>query len=214
MIEPVGLLDVDVDMWETTVLNLVSNALKYTLQGSVRVELHRRGDAVELSVADTGVGIAVEEQDRVFERFFRSSNEAGRSFEGSGIGLALVSELVKLHGGTVGVDSTPGRGSTFTVSLPAHHSSDVKDGDVWRRSSAARPRAFAVDAQRWVDHPPTNRRPDGDDAGRARVLVVDDNSDMRRYLRSLLEPEWRVSLASTGREALEHGAPGPPGPGG
>ena len=98
-IEPVGTLDVDVDVWEATVLNLVSNALKYTLQGSVRVELRRRADAVELSVADTGVGIVAEEQGRVFERFFRSSNEAGRSFEGSGIGLALVSELVKLHGG-------------------------------------------------------------------------------------------------------------------
>jgi signal transduction histidine kinase/DNA-binding response OmpR family regulator/serine phosphatase RsbU (regulator of sigma subunit) len=202
-IEPVGVLEVDVDMWEATVLNLVSNALKYTLHGSVRVELHRRDGAVELSVIDTGVGIAVEEQDRVFERFFRSSNQAGRSFEGSGIGLALVSELVKLHGGSVGVDSTPGRGSTFTVSIPARDSSEVKDGDVSRRSSAVRPRAFAADAKRWVDHPPTERVSHGDDVSRATVLVVDDNSDMRRYLRSLLGDEWRVRLASTGREALE-----------
>jgi signal transduction histidine kinase/DNA-binding response OmpR family regulator len=202
-IEQVGMLDVDVDMWEATVLNLVSNALKYTLHGSVRVQLKRRDGAVELAVADTGVGIAVEEQGRVFERFFRSSNEAGRSFEGSGIGLALVSELVKLHGGSIGVDSTPGRGSTFTVSIPARDSSEVKGGDVSRRSNAARPRAFAADAQRWVYHPPTERVSDGGDVGRATVLVVDDNGDMRRYLRSLLEAEWRVRLASTGREALE-----------
>jgi CheY-like chemotaxis protein/nitrogen-specific signal transduction histidine kinase len=201
-IEPVGLLDVDVEMWEATVLNLVSNALKYTLRGSVRVELHRRDGTVELSVADTGVGIAVAEQGRVFERFFRSSNEVGRSFEGSGIGLALASELVKLHGGSIGVSSTPGRGSTFTVNMPARDSSEVKEGDVSRRSTAVRPRALAADAQRWVDHPPTETVSDDDDAGRATVLVVDDNSDMRRYLRSLLDAEWRVRLASTGREAL------------
>jgi signal transduction histidine kinase/DNA-binding response OmpR family regulator len=201
-IEPVGLLDIDVDTWETTVLNLVSNALKYTLQGSVRVELHRRDGSVELSVADTGVGIVADEQDRVFERFFRSSNEAGRSFEGSGIGLALVSELLKIHGGSIRVDSSPARGSRFTVIMPARESSEGKDGDVSRRS-ATRPRAFAADAQRWVDGPPREPVPNGDDAGLATVLVVDDNSDMRRYLRSLLDAEWRVRLASTGREALE-----------
>ena len=77
-IEPVGMRDVDVDMWEPTVVNLVSNALKYTPGGSVRVALRSRGDVVELLVADTGIGIAREEQERVFERFFRSSNEAAR----------------------------------------------------------------------------------------------------------------------------------------
>ena len=202
-IEPVGMRDVDVDMWEPVVLNLVSNALKYTLRGSVRVALRRRDDGVELSVADTGIGIARDEQDRVFERFFRSSNEAGRSFEGSGIGLALVSELVRLHGGSIGVQSTLGAGSTFTVTVPAQPSAGVPAEAVPSRSSTARSRAFAADAQRWIDDVAANPDPGRGEAGRAAVLVADDNSDMRRYLHSLLSTEWRVKLVSTGREALE-----------
>jgi len=202
-IDPVGMRDVDVDMWEPVVLNLVSNALKYTLRGSVRVALRGRDDDVELSVADTGIGIAGDEQDRVFERFFRSSNEAGRSFEGSGIGLALVSELVRLHGGSIGVQSTLGAGSTFTVTVPARPSTSVPAQTVASRSSTARSRAFAADAQRWIDDGAASPDPGRDDASRAAVLVVDDNSDMRRYLHSLLGTEWRVKLASTGAEALE-----------
>jgi signal transduction histidine kinase/FixJ family two-component response regulator len=200
-IEAVGMVDVDVDMWESTVLNLVSNALKYTLRGSVRVALHRRERAVELSVADTGVGIARDEQGRVFERFFRSSNAAGRSFEGSGIGLALVSELVHLHGGSIAVQSTPGVGSTFTVTLPVQPSTGEQAGDVTRRSSTARSQAFAADAHRWIDDVATTS--EHDESGRATVLVADDNSDMRRYLYSLLDTEWRVRLVSSGQEALD-----------
>jgi signal transduction histidine kinase/FixJ family two-component response regulator len=202
-IEPVGMRDVDVDMWEPVVLNLVSNALKYTLRGSVRVALRRRDDGVDFSVADTGIGIARDEQDRVFERFFRSSNEAGRSFEGSGIGLALVSELVRLHGGSIGVQSTPGTGSTFTVTLPARASASPHARDVSSRSPTTRSRAFAADAQRWTEDVATDQEPGHDEAGRPAVLVVDDNSDMRRYLHSLLSAEWRVRLASTGQEALD-----------
>ena len=202
-IEPTGMLDVDVDMWESTVLNLMSNALKYTLRGSVRVTLRRLGQSVEFSVADTGIGIVPEEQDRIFERFFRSSNESGRSFEGSGIGLALVSELVHLHGGSISVHSTPDEGSTFTVTLPARVSDTGQAGDVAQRSATARSRAFAADAQRWIEDAATKQPPERDEPGRPTVLVADDNSDMRRYLVSLLDTEWRVRLASTGREALE-----------
>jgi CheY-like chemotaxis protein len=126
----------------------------------VRVALHRGERAVELSVADTGVGIARDEQGRVFERFFRSSLAAGRSFEGSGIGLALVSELVHLHGGTIAVQSTPGVGSTFTVTLPVQPSTGEQAGDVTRRSSTARSQAFAADAHRWIDDVATKQRPD------------------------------------------------------
>jgi signal transduction histidine kinase/FixJ family two-component response regulator len=202
-ISPVGTLDVDVDMWESTVLNLVSNALKYTLRGSVRVELRRPDHAVELSVTDTGVGILPDEKDRVFERFFRSTNQVGRSFEGSGIGLALVSELVQLFGGSIAVDSTAGSGSTFTVTLPVQASSAKTEIDISHRTSGARSSAFAADAQRWTEDVVRERAPDGDDTGRLSVLVVDDNKDMQRYLYSLFDLEWRVRLASTGREALD-----------
>src|SRR6185312_15076393 len=103
--------------WEKIVLNLLSNAFKFTFEGSIRVRLRRAGDRVELEVEDTGTGIAEHDLPRLFERFHRIEGARSRSFEGSGIGLALVQELVRMHGGTVQVRSQPGRGSTFTVSL-------------------------------------------------------------------------------------------------
>ena len=108
---------VDHEMWEKIVLNLLSNALKYTLEGEVIVTLVPRDTVVELSVTDTGVGIPAEELPHMFERFHRISGTVGRTIEGTGIGLSLVYELVKLHGGTISVTSEPGKGSTFTVTL-------------------------------------------------------------------------------------------------
>jgi len=109
---------VDREMWEKVVLNLISNAFKYTLAGGVAVRLEVAGDAALLSVADTGTGIPPAELPRIFERFHRIEGQRGRTYEGTGIGLSLVQELVHLHGGTVQVDSAEGRGSTFTVRLP------------------------------------------------------------------------------------------------
>jgi signal transduction histidine kinase len=98
---------VDHDMWEKIVLNLLANAFKFTFEGSIEVQLRASmaGQAVELIVRDTGVGIPESELARVFERFHRVEGQKSRSFEGSGIGLALVQELVKLHGGTIRVES-------------------------------------------------------------------------------------------------------------
>ncbi len=109
---------VDRDMWEKVVLNLISNAFKFTLQGGITVRVESDAQKVRLTVADTGVGIARDGLGRVFERFHRIEGAAGRSHEGSGIGLALVHELVKLHGGTIAVESVVGRGTTFTVDIP------------------------------------------------------------------------------------------------
>jgi signal transduction histidine kinase len=99
---------VDPEMWEKVVLNLVSNAFKFTLDGRIAVRLRAEGPHAVLSVADTGLGIPEAELPRLFERFHRVEGAQGRSFEGSGIGLALVQELVRLHGGTVGVESLHG----------------------------------------------------------------------------------------------------------
>ncbi len=109
---------VDRKMWEKIVLNLLFNAFKYTPAGEVAVSLRTGGGRVELCVRDTGVGIPEDELPRVFERFHRVHNTRGRTHEGAGIGLALVHELAKLHGGTVTVTSREGEGSAFTVSLP------------------------------------------------------------------------------------------------
>ncbi len=109
---------VDREMWEKVVLNLLSNALKFTFTGSVRLSLAAEDGQAVLRVTDTGVGIPASDMPRLFERFHRGSRTQARSHEGSGIGLALVKELVTLHGGTIGAESELGAGTTFTVRVP------------------------------------------------------------------------------------------------
>ncbi|MDQ3824752.1 MAG: HAMP domain-containing histidine kinase, partial [Actinomycetota bacterium] len=113
--EPVYL---DREMWEKVVLNLLSNALKFTFDGRITVTVRRAGESAVVTVADTGTGIPAEELPRLFERFHRIRGARARSHEGSSIGLALVAELVALHGGTITTDSTPDVGTTFTITLP------------------------------------------------------------------------------------------------
>ncbi|MET0189977.1 MAG: ATP-binding protein, partial [Pseudonocardia sediminis] len=114
----VGAVRLDPDMWEKIVLNLLSNAVKFTVAGGVTVRLTRTDGVLELRVDDSGIGIPADELPHLFRRFHRVRGTAGRSAEGSGIGLALVSELAALHGGAADVTSEPGEGSTFTVRVP------------------------------------------------------------------------------------------------
>ncbi|QFZ19479.1 SpoIIE family protein phosphatase [Saccharothrix syringae] len=219
-----GPVHVDREMWEKVVLNLLSNALKFTFDGSVRVVLRADGDSAVVTVADTGIGVPEQERARLFERFHRIDNARARSNEGSGIGLALVRELIGLHGGTITADSTEGVGTSFTIRLPfghAHLPADavVPDAEVLPGepgvvvSSTAEP--FVQEAMRWLpadgtapDRPAVDgaalqvTRPDGGDA-RTRVLIADDNADMRDYLRRLLAPGYDVTTVDDGRAALE-----------
>ena len=104
-------------MWEKIVLNLLSNAFKFTFEGRITVELRSHGDHVDLRVVDTGVGIPEADLPRMFERFHRVKHSRARTHEGTGIGLALVQELARLHGGGVTVTSQEGRGTSFTVTI-------------------------------------------------------------------------------------------------
>ena len=106
---------IDPDMWEKILLNLISNALKFTFEGKVRVSLAARGGEIELEVADTGIGIPAHELPHVFDRFHRVAGARARTQEGSGIGLALVHELARLLGGDVAVKSAVDGGTTMTV---------------------------------------------------------------------------------------------------
>jgi signal transduction histidine kinase len=99
-------------------LNLLTNAYKYTVAGGARVDVNRVDDTVRIVVADTGVGLTEEEQTRLFERFFRSSNEVVQKAGGTGLGLAITKSLIELHGGAITFESQSGKGTTFTVSLP------------------------------------------------------------------------------------------------
>ena len=218
---------VDPSMWEKIVLNLLSNAFKFTFEGEIRVTLRARGERVELAVRDTGTGIPAEELPHVFERFHRVRDARGRSHEGSGIGLALVRELVKLHGGEIDVESTPGRGSTFRLSIPVHQTQPSATGAAAGKRalapSSVGPEAFLAEIAQWSsEHEPpsagavspieasTSENPAEVAAPNARILVADDNTDMRAYIARLLSPHWHVTTVTNGVEALAAARVDPP----
>ncbi|WP_084681598.1 SpoIIE family protein phosphatase [Actinomycetospora chiangmaiensis] len=197
--------------WERIVLNLVANALKYTRAGTVAVRLRREDDRAVLTVSDTGIGIAADELPRLFERFHRIEGTWARSAEGSGIGLALVRELVEYDGGSVEVASELGVGTTFTVSMPVSATGE-ETGDVPDDGSddSDRGRALVDEAELWVPAGPTAGRPDPDRPVIGRVLVADDNADMRAYVSRLLAPRCTVVTAVDGDAALELALADPP----
>jgi len=223
---------VDRDMWEKVVLNLLSNAFKFTFDGEITVSLGRAGDNVELRVRDTGTGVPADEMPRLFERFHRVENARGRTHEGSGIGLALVQELVRLHGGSIAAESEEGRGTTFTATLPLG-SAHLPPDQIGEVRSAPKPGSgaspYVEEALRWLPDdlqgesvsrselptyqeplPTPYIRPEqvGDD--RPRVLVADDNADMREYVARLLAEHYRIQVVPDGVAALATALERPP----
>jgi PAS domain S-box-containing protein len=202
---------IDCEMWEKIVFNLLSNAFKFTFVGSITVSVQPIGEWVELAVADTGTGIPPDELPKIFTRFHRVREARGRSYEGSGIGLALVQELVKLHGGSVEVTSTVDQGSVFRVCIPtgtAHLSPERIGGKRELTPTGLRAEAYLQEMLQWlpISRPSTaeiastpSRVLDG-----ARVLVADDNADMREYLRRLLlQSGCSVAAVGDGKAALQ-----------
>ncbi len=198
---------IDHDLWEKIVLNLLSNALKFTFSGSIAVGLHWRSGQAELSITDTGVGVAAHELPRLFERFHRVEGTRARTHEGSGIGLALVHELVRLHGGTISVTSEVDRGTSFTITIPAGKAHLAEESISSERLTPTRSAhtAFVAEALRWSPSGPASLPRSPDDSGKfgARILVADDNADMRDYITRLLGSHWTVHAVSDGLEALE-----------
>jgi signal transduction histidine kinase/chemotaxis response regulator CheB len=201
---------VDPEMWEKVVANLLSNSLKFTWQGGITVSLEALHRHVQLTVQDTGIGIPAEELPHVTKRFHRVRPSAARTYEGAGIGLALVDELVRRHRGRLRVASDEGRGTTVTVWIPLDTVPPAGGADGATPGLVAS--AMAEEAERWAaapaaplpdslgDEPGEERiRPAGADA---RVLVVDDNADMRDYLRRLLAQDFDVATAFDGADAL------------
>lgn len=207
---------VDRGMWEKIVLNLISNAFKFTFEGEIEVCLKSLEGSVELTVRDTGTGIPAAELPRVFERFHRVENAQRRTYEGSGIGLALVQELARLHGGSVHVQSEFGSGTVFTVTIPYGHShlpAEHINASNSHDSSTAGATAFVQEALRWspgtaaIGQTAASVLPEHSGAEALfygkRILVADDNSDMRKYLHRLLAPYFVVQTAADGQAALE-----------
>jgi signal transduction histidine kinase len=204
---------VDRDMWEKIVPNLLSNAFKFTLAGSVEVRQREQDRQFVLEVRDTGTGIPAEELPRVFERFHRVAGARGRTHEGAGIGLSLVQQLVELHGGHITVESELGRGTCFRVTIPkghAHLPSAAVSHTPAPAGSGHDAAAHAREASRWsrqshAEAPPLQAESAHEPAvasTRASVLVVDDNPDLRAYIAGLLAPTYEVVTASDGLAAL------------
>jgi PAS domain S-box-containing protein len=214
-----SMVHVDRDMWEKIVLNLVSNAFKFTFEGAITVQMRASDDGrcAELIVRDTGVGIPEGELPRLFERFHRVEGQKSRSFEGSGIGLALVQELVRLHNGTIRVHSAVGVGTAITVTIPfgtAHLSAERINVQRSRPTTSMRAEAYVEEALRWLPDSASSAGDVGaleDDAplptfpakaDGTRVLVADDNADMRNYLQRLLGARWQVEAVPDGATAF------------
>ena len=206
---------VDREMWEKIVLNLVSNAFKFTFEGRIEVRLRQTPDGARLTVKDTGTGIPEGELPHLFERFHRVRGARGRTFEGSGIGLSLVQQLVGLHGGTVEVASKLNEGSTFSVTIPrgrAHLPATRVGAERSQASTRLHGGAYVQELMGWLsdDERPVSQPDPGEVAdlapdveGRPRIVLADDNADMRSYLSRLLAPHYEIEAVSDGRQALE-----------
>ncbi|MCU0680841.1 MAG: ATP-binding protein [Polyangiaceae bacterium] len=219
---------VDRDMWEKIVLNLVSNAFKFTFEGEVAVSLRAEGGRAVLRVRDTGTGVPPDEVPHLFERFHRVTGAKSRSHEGTGIGLALVHELVRMHQGTIEVASELGAGTTFTVALPLgqeHLAAERVQAPRGVNQTSSGATAFAQEALRWLphegerlgaEHATLGSReaslpwPNWKGASPARILFADDNADMRDYVERLLRDHWRVEVVPDGAAALEAARRAPP----
>jgi signal transduction histidine kinase len=191
---------VDREMWEKIVLNLLSNALKFTFQGTITIALRGAEDGARLTVSDTGVGIAAEALPRLFERFRRIEEPRARSREGSGIGLALVQELVRLHDGRLDVQSVSGIGTMFGVTVPF----GARPTSIDDPAAPATPTAMAYvsEAMQWLQTMPPAEAEGAVDR-HVHILIVDDNADMASYLRRLLSKRWSVACAPDGMAALD-----------
>ena len=212
------LVYVDHEMWEKIILNLVSNAFKHTFEGGITVTLRRHETTVDIAIQDTGVGIPIDELPHVFERFHQVKGTVRRTIEGTGIGLSLVQELVKLHGGTISVASTLGKGSTFTISLPLGAAHLPQERIIERQTlatplsnaqvymdEAIRVLAGQEDVGIFLDMPfsadegqPVNTA----STSAARILFADDNADMREYVSRLLRHRYTLQTVPDGQAAL------------
>ncbi|HEY4253667.1 MAG TPA: ATP-binding protein, partial [Roseomonas sp.] len=210
---------VDRGMWEKIVLNLVSNAFKFTFEGEIAVVFRQEGGSAILEVRDTGTGIPAAELPRIFSRFHRVEGARGRTFEGSGIGLALVKELVETHGGVIQAASEEGRGTIFTVTVPlgsAHLPQDRIRAEPARAAPPMAAQAFVEEALSWlpemdvpadaieIGNPVFGDGGAGTEPGRrSRILLADDNADMRDYICRLLSARHDCQAVADGAEALD-----------
>ncbi len=204
---------VDREMWEKIVFNLLSNAFKSTFVGEITVTLRSTNEQVELLVSDTGIGIPTDELPHIFERFHRVKEAKGRTCEGTGIGLSLVQDLARLHGGTVEVTSIVGQGSCFKVAIPkgaSHLPQDrISSNADPATSKALRVAPVAKDVLSWLPDRGVRKLEKNTSVQShphscpTRILLADDNADMREYIKRILSESYEVETVVDGLSALE-----------
>lgn len=196
----------DHDLFEKAVLNLISNAVKFSPDHSrITISLSRVGEQFTVSVADQGMGISPEDLPHIFERFRRTRDSDSQRLPGTGIGLSLTREIALLHGGDISVESTPGQGSLFTLVFPVEQPDQpIQDQE--------------PDESSLEDHleelRPVPEAPAADNAtatpGSRTVLVVEDNSEMRALIRSILAPLYAIQECENGEQGLRQAQAAPP----
>jgi signal transduction histidine kinase/ligand-binding sensor domain-containing protein/DNA-binding response OmpR family regulator len=193
-------MDYDPDKLQQIVSNLLFNALKFTPEEG-EVELKLTTDEtpppnILIQVSDTGIGIPPEKQPYVFDRFYQADDSHTRSGEGTGIGLALTRELVKLLKGEISVKSEPGHGSVFEVKLPVRHEAKVSSltHEALQSIAEAKDQSLPV----LLETTPMVEKP-----GHPQLLLIEDNPDVVRYLAAVLQGSYHLTTAQNGREGIE-----------
>ena len=198
------LVNCEQELVEKIVLNLLDNALKFTPEGGkIEVLLAADNKGVQLQVIDSGIGIPESEQTHLFERFFRAKSAETNRTTGAGVGLALVHEAVRSVGGQIGLESEVGKGSCFTVWLPAEQ---VFDEPGAANIPVATSSNISVEVQRIESNEPALDPLLGDISDQASgqtVLIVEDNADLRAYLAEVLTDQWTVIEAEDGVQGAE-----------
>lgn len=202
---------IDHEKFDRLLSNLLSNAAKFTKNGSIRVSTEIQNDTFRLTVTDTGIGIKEDQLPHIFDRFRQADGSEAREYAGSGIGLALVKEIAKLHGGDATVHSQYGRGSSFRVSMPlgkAHFNPasvmEFAEEDLATGSHSAKVIEIHEGAtdQEGVDR--LNQDAEAAlDPSKPTILYAEDNPDLRKHVRDLLAPHYNIFLAVDGSDGLE-----------
>ncbi len=208
-LEPCNPVYLDIEKFDKVLYNLLSNAMKFTPSGgSISVTLEPAGDHCLLKVSDTGIGIRPDQIPHLFERFRQAEGSANRSYEGSGLGLALVKELVELHGGQISVDSTYGAGTHFTLWLQTG-AAHLPPQQVLNIQADIQPTRAAIElADIEMDGQDERSQEDeliavAADSKAAKILVVDDNPDLRAYVSGILRDQaYQVATARNGEEGF------------
>jgi signal transduction histidine kinase/ligand-binding sensor domain-containing protein/DNA-binding response OmpR family regulator len=185
----------DREKLERILFNLLSNAFKFTdKNGEIYLKIERGpGSTVKIIVADTGVGIEPEVKEKIFDRFFQGNSKESVLNQGSGIGLSITKEFVRLHGGSIHVDSTPGNGSVFTILLPCPQKAIIYEPAEQQLPGKAS--ALPDGVKQDVAATPEQEK--------LTVLLVEDNEDFRSYLRENLERYYKIAEASNGKEGWQ-----------